>query len=78
MANGSDTICKENQNTHFVSKSFFLQHFPLYEIMLKNTVELDRPQVAIQYGAENIAIWMPENWGKNTDTHSEYVTLIAF
>jgi hypothetical protein len=40
--------------------------------MLKNTVDLDKPQMTIW--RMRIACWIP----KATDTHSEYVILIAF
>ena len=40
--------------------------------MWKNIVERGRPQMAIW--RMRIASWIP----KTTDTHSEYVTLIAF
>jgi hypothetical protein len=44
----------------------------VYEIMWKNIVEPDRPQMTIC--RTRIACWIP----KSTNTHSEYVTLIAF
>ena len=40
--------------------------------MLKNILETDRPQLTVW--RMRIACWMP----KATNTHSEYVTLIAF
>ena len=45
---------------------------PVYETMWKNIVEWGRPQMTI--GRTRIACWIP----KATDTHSEYVILIAF
>jgi hypothetical protein len=42
------------------------------EIMLKNIIEPDRPQMAIW--RMRIAAWIPTA----TNTHSEYVLLIAF
>ena len=42
----------------------------VYEIMLKNIVETDRPQMMLM----GIACWIT----KATDTHSEYVTHTAF
>jgi len=44
----------------------------LYEIMWKNIVEPGRAQITIW--RMRIAYWIP----KTTDTHSEYVILIAF
>jgi len=44
----------------------------VYEIMFKNVIERGRPQMTIW--RMRIACWIP----KATDTHSEYVILIAF
>ena len=69
MRNFSDKRCRENQNTLFVfSNSFFFENRAVYEIMGINIMGADRPQVAI------IACCKP----KATNTHSEYVTFIAF
>jgi hypothetical protein len=57
---------------------FFSPHPPptpnraVYEIMWKNIVEPDRPEIIVW--RMRIACWIP----KATNTHSEYVTLIAF
>jgi len=51
---------------------FFFENLTVYEIMLNNTVELGRPQVAIW--CMLIACWV----SKATKTHSEYVIIIAF
>jgi hypothetical protein len=40
--------------------------------MLENTVEPERPQMTMR--CMRIACWIP----KSTNTHSEYITLIAF
>ena len=54
IKNVSDRICRQNQSTHFV---FYNIPPPppesrvVYEIMWKNIVELDRPEMTIQYGA---------------------------
>jgi hypothetical protein len=71
MRNVSDKSCRENQNTFF-SKFLFFENISVYEIMLKNNVEPDRPQMTIW--RMRIACWMP----KATVTHSEYVIRIAF
>ena len=68
MRNMSDESCKENQNTHFCSIIFFFENCVIYE-MWKNTVEPDRPQMAVQYGA-----WKT----KAINIHSEHVILIFF
>jgi len=44
----------------------------IYEIMWKNNVQLDRPQTTVW--CKCTARWIP----KATNTHSEYVILIAF
>jgi hypothetical protein len=54
MENVLDKVYRENQNTYFVfSKFFFLKSHRLwvYEIMSKNTVEPEGPQMTSQYGA---------------------------
>jgi hypothetical protein len=55
-----------------VFNSVFFQNRAVYEIMLKNTVKPYRSQMTIW--SMRIAGWIP----KATDTHSEYVILIAF
>jgi len=47
MKNVSDKSCKENQNTHVVLSNFFYENCAVYEIMWKNVVEPDMPQIAI-------------------------------
>ena len=43
MRNVSDKTCRENQNTHFM----FSENRAVYEITCKNTVQTNRPQMAI-------------------------------
>jgi len=45
---------KEKIKTYFMSNNFFSKNHAVYEIMWKNMVEPDRPQVAIRYGT---CIW---------------------
>jgi len=73
MRNVSDKSRRENQNTHFVFSnfSFFSENRALYEILWKNVLERGRPQMTIWRMC--FAFWIT----KATDTHSEYVTLIA-
>jgi hypothetical protein len=37
-------ICRENQDTRFITNDFF-ENRAVYEIMWKNIVQLDRPQM---------------------------------
>jgi hypothetical protein len=53
-----DKSCRENQNTHFVFSNFFVENRAVYEIMWKNTVEPDRPQMAIW--RMRIVWWIPK------------------
>ena len=66
IRNVSDRRCRGNQNTCF----FF--NFAFYEIILKNNLEPDRPQMTIWRLL--IACRIP----KSTNTRSEYVILTAF
>jgi hypothetical protein len=73
MRNVSDKSCTENQNTHCVfSNLFSSENRAVCEIMRKNIVQLVRPQMIIWRMC--IACWIP----KATNTHSGYVTFIAF
>ena len=51
---------------------FFSENRAVYEMMGKNMVEPDRPQMTVW--RMRFACWVT----KTTDTHSEYVILIAF
>jgi hypothetical protein len=63
----------ENIDTHFVFSNFFPPENPaIYEIMWNNIVEPGRAQMTMWRML--IACWIPEP----TNTHSEYVILIAF
>ena len=67
------TKCVEKIKTHILcSITFFSENCAVYEIMKKDIVEPDRPQMTIW--RMRIACWIT----KATDTHSEYVILIAF
>jgi hypothetical protein len=46
----------ENIKTHILCSRTFSKNPAVYEIMWKNIVMTDRPQVAISYGAENIVM----------------------
>ena len=71
MKNVSDKSRRENQNTFCVQKLFFEKR-GVYEIMWKNNVDPGRPQMTAW--RMRIARLIP----KATNTHSEYVILIAF
>jgi hypothetical protein len=71
MRNVSDRNCRENENTHFVS-NFLNENCAVYEIIWKYFVDPGRPQMTVWL--MRIARWVT----KATDTHSEYVILIAF
>jgi hypothetical protein len=45
MRNVASTSCRENENTHFMLRNFFLENHAVYEIIWKNTVEPERPQM---------------------------------
>ena len=64
----------EKIKTHFVFSNFFFlfENRAVYEIMCKNIVEPDRPQMTIW--RMGIACWIT----KATDAHSEYVTRCFF
>ena len=72
IRNISDKICTENQNTHYILNNFFFENPAIYEIIWKNIVEQDRPQITIW--RMRIACWIT----KTSNTYSEYVILIAF
>ena len=72
MRNISDKSGRENQNMHFKFINIFPHIVPLKEIMWKNIVEPDRPQMTIR--CLRFACWIT----KTTDPHSEYVIVIAF
>jgi hypothetical protein len=47
MINVSDKCYRENQNTIFCSINFFSENRAIYEMMWKNMVETDVPQMTI-------------------------------
>jgi hypothetical protein len=70
IRNISDNFVDKNQNTHFLFNNFFRDP-AVYEVW-KNTVQPDRPHMTIW--RMRVACWIP----KATNTHSEYLILIAF
>ena len=70
VRNVSDQHCRENQNTHFYVQYIFFLNRTFYDISWKNMVEPDRRRMRIWRTL--ILCLIP----KDTNTHSEYVTLI--
>ena len=67
------TKAVEKIKTHiFMLIKFSSERRAVYEIMCKNTVEAERPQITPW--RRRIASWIT----KAINTHSEYVILIAF
>ena len=66
--------CTVNQNTHFTFNKFSPSpdNLAIYEILRKNILLPDRPQMTMWH--LRIACRIP----KATNTHSEYVVLISF
>ena len=62
----------EKIKTCILLSVIFFFNCAVYEIMWKNIVELNRPQVTVWHMC--IACWIP----KTANTHSEYVVLTAF
>jgi hypothetical protein len=72
MKKVSGESCSGNQDTNFVFINFFLENRAVYEVMWKNTVQSDRPQMTIR--RVRTACLIP----KSTKTHPEYVIFNAF
>jgi hypothetical protein len=51
MGNVLDKSCRKNENTNFMFHNFFFENRTVYEIMSKNIVETEGPQMTSQYGA---------------------------
>jgi hypothetical protein len=51
MTNVLDKSCRENKNKHFMLNNFFFENRTVYEIMSKNVLETEVPQMTSQYGA---------------------------
>jgi len=73
MINFSDKIVEKIKTPILYSITFtFLKNRTICEIIWKNIVEPDRPDMTI--GCMRIVCWIPEA----ANTHSQYVKLIAF
>ena len=66
----SGKSCREK--TRILCSFTFFRNLTIFELMWKNFLELDMPQITIWHMC--IACWIR----KATNTHSEYVILIAF
>ena len=66
MRNVSDKNCTESKHTFYVQHTVF-ENCTVYEIMWKNTIKPDMPQMTIQ--RMRFACWIPQA----TNSHSEYV-----
>ena len=51
MRDVSKKCCSEIQNTHFMFNNFFPESRAVYNVMWKNKVEPNKPQMTTQYGA---------------------------
>jgi len=71
MRNVSDKICRENQNTNSIVYIFFNENHAVYEIMWRNTVKPNNPEMTTRH--MRIAWWIT----KATYVHTECVILIA-
>ena len=70
MRNISDESCRKNQNTHFMFNSFFPENRAVYDIMSKNMVEPDRPQMTIRRMCFARWITKATHTRKHTHTHT--------
>ena len=71
VGNFSDQVV-EKTKAHFLFNTFFSENRPVYQIIWKNTVKPDMPQMTIS--RVRFACCTP----KATDTLSEYVIVIVF
>ena len=76
MRNVWDKSCRKHQNVHFVFNNFFLrQSCRLWDSLEKYDGARQATGHSI-IGRRKVAIGIPDNWGKDTDTHSEYLILL--
>jgi hypothetical protein len=72
MRNVLDACCRENQNTRYMLNDIFHENHAICEIMWKNAVQPNRPQMIMW--CMHFACWITNA----TETHLEYVILVAF
>ena len=56
MRNVSNKSCRENQSKYFMFSNFFFENRAVYEIMSKNIVKPERPQMPIWH--MRVACWI--------------------
>jgi hypothetical protein len=56
MRNDSDERCRENQRARFMFSNCFPENRAVYEIMWKNMIQPNRPQMTTQYGTEQMGL----------------------
>ena len=47
MRNVSNKSCREHKSTHFMFNNFFSEIYAIYEIVSKNVLEPERPQMSV-------------------------------
>jgi hypothetical protein len=72
MRNASDKHCRENQNTRFMLNNFFSENRNVHEIMWKKLYSRQATDDNMAHAHCMLDIKGYKN------THSEYVTFIAF
>jgi hypothetical protein len=73
MKNVAGKISKKKKNTYFIcDNNFFSENRAFYEIMWKNAVEPNKPQMTLW--CVSIVSWIPNA----TNTNSKLVILTAF
>jgi hypothetical protein len=77
MRDVSDRSCSENKNRHLMFNKFFWKLCYLWDNVEKYGTARQNKDNNITWHWKD-ALCMPDNYGKNTNTYSEYVTLIAF
>jgi hypothetical protein len=93
MRNVLDKRCKENKNTYCTLNTFFSENITVYEIISKNIVVTEGPQITSQYGAYAFRAVLARLYSRmymhmptRLSTHAmrkhahtdQYVTVIAF
>ena len=82
--NASDKRCTESRNKYFLFNKFCSENRSFNEVMWKNIIELDRPEMMMYYRTrqardDNVSRCMGiACWSANaTGTDSVYLTIIA-
>ena len=50
LRNVLDKSYRGNQNTHLMFNNFFSENHIIYDVLSKNVVQLERPEMSSQYG----------------------------